>query len=197
MTPRDLALITPHGSLHGQLLLPAAPRALVLMLSTHHTPGDAVALQAWTEHGYAALGMELLTLREIQFADASQNIPRLTERALQILDLIRRDAELQALPLHVFAHGNAIPAAIRAAARRDSQIRRLICHGGRPDQAGREALELLNAPTCALLDAGDEATTQAWQRAATYLSEACTILTLRPGDDPVALACDWLAKSQA
>jgi hypothetical protein len=59
------------------------------------------------------------------------------------------------------------PAAIRAAAQRDTQVRAVACHGGLIDRAGAQALELLIAPLLMLIDADDDTAFAAYRRAAT------------------------------
>ena len=119
---RTLTIHTPHGLLHGQVDLPEAPKGLILLARTQHTPVDAIITASFAARGYATLSIELLTMHEAQFADATQNVPRLSQRLLDILDLIAHDGDLQGLPLAIFACGDASPAAIRAAAQRDRQV---------------------------------------------------------------------------
>ena len=80
--------------------------------------------------------------------------------------LIRRDGDMEVLPLAIFATGDTSPAAIRAAAQRDTQVQALACHGGLIDRAGLEALKYLSAPLLMLFDAEDRIGPLAAERAA-------------------------------
>ncbi|MDD2743111.1 MAG: hypothetical protein PHV02_12615 [Rhodocyclaceae bacterium] len=190
---RTLAIHTPHGSLHGHLELPENPKGLILLARAHHAPVDAIITANLAARGYAILSMELLTLQEMQFADATQNVPRLSQRLLDILDLIRHDGDMQALPLAIFATGDATPAAIRAAAQRDTQVKVLVGHGGIIDRAGLQGLKLLVAPLCMLFDADDTIGQTAYQRAASHLGCIREMHLLGPGEDPVLRVVAWIS----
>lgn len=190
---RTLAIHTPHGSLHGHLELPENPKGLILLARAHHAPIDAIITANLAARGYAILSMELLTLQEAQFADATQNVPRLSQRLLDILDLIRHDGDMQELPLAIFATGDATPAAIRAAAQRDMQIKVVVGHGGIIDRAGLQALKLLVAPLSMLFDADDTAAQSAYQRAASHLGCIHEMHRLSPGEDPVIRVAAWIS----
>jgi hypothetical protein len=190
---RSLSLHTPHGPLHGQLDLPDNPRDLILLARAHHAPVDTFITANLAARQHAVFSMELLSAQEAQFADATQNVPRLTERLLDILDLIRHDGDMENLPLAIFATGDATPAAIRAAAQRDKQVKVLACHGGQADRAGLQALKLLNAPLMMLLDHGDATAIIAWQRAVIHHPGIHESHLLQDGENPVSHIAAWLA----
>ena len=98
---RDITIHTPHGPLHGQLEMPDNARGLVLLARSHHAAVDTIIAANLAIRGYAIFGMELLTSQEAHFADATQNVPRLTERLIDIFDLIRHDGDMEALPLEI------------------------------------------------------------------------------------------------
>lgn len=120
---RFITLQTPHGSLHGHLEFPDNPCGLILIARAHHAAEDAAISSCFAEFGCATLTMELLTAQEVQFADATQNVPRLTQRLIDILDMTRKDGDMEALPLAIFTSGDVAPAAIRAAAQRDTLVK--------------------------------------------------------------------------
>ncbi len=188
---RFITLHTPHGSLHGQLNLPDAPRGLILIARVHHAEEDAAIASAFAEFGCATLTMELLTAQEVQFPDATQNVPRLTQRLIDILDLTRQDGDMAPLPLAIFTSGDVGPAAIRAAARRDMLVRAVACHGGLIDRAGIQALDLLVAPLLMLFDAADLIGQAAYQRATSHLGGVHAMRLVEIGEDPAALAATW------
>lgn len=190
---RNLTLQTPHGALHGQLDLPESPPGLILLARAHHAAVDTVLAAHLAARGYAILAMELLSAQEIHFADATQNVPRLALRLIDILELVRNDGDMQELPLALFANGDLTPAAIRAAAQRDAQVRALACHGGLIDRAGIQALDLLAAPLQMLFDADDEISRTAYLRATPHLHGIHEMHVLSPGEDPVGRVAAWFS----
>lgn len=191
---RSLSLHTPHGYLHGQLDRPNTPRGLILLARAHHVPVDAVIAAHLAEHGFAILSMELLTSQEAQFADATQNVPRLTQRLLDILDFIHHDGDMEDLPLAILATGDSSPAALRAAAQRDAQVLALACHGGLIDRAGKQALNLLVAPLLMLFDGDDESEENAYQRAAIYLGGIHQMHRLGIGGNLTMPVAEWFSR---
>lgn len=188
---RFITLQTPHGSLHGQLNLPDNPRGLVVIARAHHAAEDATISSSLAEFGCATLTMELLTAQEVQFPDATQNVPRLTQRLIDILDMTRKDGDMEALPLAIFTSGDVAPAAIRAAAQRDRLVRAVACHGGLIDRAGAQALDLLVAPLLLLLETDDLVGKTAYQRATSHLGGGHAMQLVEIGEDPAALAATW------
>lgn len=190
---RSLTIQTPQGPLHGHLDIHDTPRGLVLLARAHHAPVDTVITANLAARGYAIFFMELLSARETQFADASQNVPKLTQRLLDMLDLIRSHGEMQDLPLAIFASGDATPAALRAAAQRDLQVKVIAGHGGVIDRAGLQALNLLSAPLMMLYDSDDEIGRNAYLRAEPHLRCVHEMHTINPADDPVTHLAAWFS----
>jgi hypothetical protein len=188
---RFITLQTPHGSLHGQLELPDNAHGLVVVARAHHAAGDLAISSRFAEFGCATLTMELLTAREVQFVDATQNVPRLTQRLIDILDMTRKDGDMEKLPLVIYTSGDVAPAAVRAAAQRDTLVKAVACHGGLIDRAGAQALKLLIAPLLMLLDADDLIGKTAYQRAASHLGGIHAMQRVKIGEDPAAPAAIW------
>ena len=191
---RHITLQTPHGSLHGQLERPDFPRGLILLARAHHVPVDTLTAARLAAQGYAVFVMELLSAHELQFADATQNVPRLTLRLIDILDMIRNDGDMQDLSLGIIASGDIAPAAIRAAAQRDAQVKALACHGGLIDRAGAQALDLLVAPLLMLFDAEDNIGETAYQRATSHLHGLHQKHVLAIGEDPAIPITTWFSR---
>ncbi len=191
---RYITLQAPHGSLHGRLGLPEQPRGLILIVRAHRLPEDELAAAEFEARGYATLCIDLLTTQELQFIDATQNVPRLAQRLLDVLDLIRNDGDMQTLPLGLYANGDTAPAAIRCAAQRDIQVKALACHGGLIDRAGVQSLELMMAPLLILFDHDDELAPAAFQRAARHLGGPRETRRLAPLDKPLPAVADWFAR---
>lgn len=188
---RSLSIHTPHGIQHGHLDIPDNPQGLVLLARSRPVAVDAVIAANFVARDFAVLSMGLLTSREAQFVDATQNVPRLTQRLLDVLDLIRQDGDMQDLPLAIFATGDSCPAAVRVAAQRDTQVKALACHGGLIDRAGLQALKLLMAPLLVVFDNDDDIEKIAFQRAASHLNCEHKTHTLDLGEDPVIPVAAW------
>jgi hypothetical protein len=189
---RHIALHSPHGTLRGYLERPELPCGLILIARAHLGAAEAAMASELSTQGVAILTMELLTAPEIRFADAMQNVPRLTQRLIDILDLIRNDGDMEQLPLGIYVSGDLAPAAVRAAAQRDRQVSALACHGGLIDRAGGQALDLLQAPLLILLDADDTVGLTASHRAASHLHNDHQIRLLQPAEAPLNQASAWL-----
>lgn len=190
---RTLSIDTPHGRLHGRLELPESPRGLVLLARALRAPVDTIVAGRLAARGYAVLIMELLTTQEAQFVDATQNVPRLAQRLISLLDLVRDDGDTENLPLAIYALGDSSPAALRAAAQRDAQVRALACHGGLLDHAGLQSLTLNQAPLLMLIDTTDQTGQTAWQRTAAHLQCAHEMHVLGPLEDPVTHIASWFS----
>lgn len=193
MQSHTLSLQTPHGNLHGQISHPPGARAAILLARAQHVAVDTIIAANLANRGYAMLSMELLTHHEAQFADATHNTPRLAQRLIDILDLVRRNPLLADLPFAIYATGDSSPAAVKAAAQRDEKIRALACHGGYIDRAGKQSLELLAAPLLMLADPADQAVKASYERAKPFLHPPLEFHELGPAEDPVMRVAAWFA----
>lgn len=191
---RHIVLRTPNGSLLGQLERPETPRGLIVLARSHHVPVDTTITANLAARGYAILAMELLTAHELQFVDATQNVPRLVQRLIDVLDLAHNDGDMQDLHLGIFASGEITPAVIRAAAQRDLQVRAIACHGGLIDRAGAQALDLLAAPLLMLIDEADTTALTAYRRATTHLRCVHELHVAPPGISLESPVAEWFSR---
>jgi len=189
------SLHTPHGTLYGQLELPETARNLVFLARSHHTAADVSISAELARLGHAVFSMDLLTAQESSFPDATQNVPKLTQRFFEIIDFALRNLDLDGLPIGIFAFGDTAPAAIRVAAQRDLLIKSMVLHGGMIDRAGKQSLQLLVAPLLIVLDADDEPALQSCQRAVQYLSANHRTATVEIPGDATRLAAEWFEQN--
>lgn len=185
------SLHLPHGTLYGQLEIPDKASDLVILARSHHTPADVSISDELARRGHAVFCMDLLTAQECSFPDATLNVPKLTQRLLEIIDFSLRNPDLEGFPVAIFAIGDTSPAAIRVAAQRDLLIKAIATHGGLIDRAGKQAMELLVAPLLILLDAGDETALLSNQRAIQYLSDRYRSLMLDTPGDAARHVAEW------
>ena len=191
---RHLNIQTSHGSLLGHLALPDYPRDLILLARTQPLAVDDPLATNLFNRGHAVLGMELISERERHFVDISLDVSRLARRMADMLDLIRRDADMQELPLTIHASGDVSPAAIRVAALRDTQVCAVACHGGLADRAGLQALEMLTAPLLMLIGHDDQGALASWQRAQSHFTCLTEMHPLQAGDDQGERVSAWFAR---
>lgn len=195
MLPRHFSLPLSNATLHGQLLRPDGAKRLLLIPKPHRIAIADPGAQYFLQAGDAVLAAELLTEREAAYAEATQDTARLAARLLHLLEFIREDADTQNLPLALLASDDLTPAALRAAARRDTQVAALVATGGLIDRAGLEALQLLAAPLLFLCPATDHYALAAWQRAQKHLTCPHAAHTLAPGEEATPRIAAWLAKN--
>lgn len=191
-------LATPHGPLPFYLAQPNDPAGGLVLLGM--LPGDprAPVLEATLlERGLAVLTPHLLSNSEMQFPDSVHNVPLLTERILHLLEFAGRDGDTLDLPVGIYGAGPLTPAAVRAAARRDTQVKAVACHGGIVDLAGLQYLETLTAALLMVFAADDDHGPVAFQRAAKHLACAWESATLAPGASDHEPVTDWFARHLA
>lgn len=191
---RSLSLRTPQGTLAAQLVLPFEPRAVALLAQLQPNPTDAVIAANLAARHYGILSLPLLTGRESHFPDTHHNVALLTQRLLLGLDLLHRDGETEGLPVVLYATGHGTPAAIRAAAQRDSQVRVVACHGGLIDLAGLQYLNLLGAPLLVLVDRDDPVSATAYRRAEKHLTPAHQMIAIEPLENPSSRVASWFSQ---
>lgn len=191
---RSLSLHTPHGPLFGELESPEGADSLLVFVACQRTAVDAKLAAHFATLGHAVFSMDLLSYQEYQFPDSSQNIPRLTQRLLEILDFIRKEDNLAEMPVIIYGVGDAAPAILRVAAQRDALVKVVVLQGGWVDRAGRQALEYLAAPLLILLTTSDHAAIHSEQMAHRYLSVENQLHFLKSGENPADLAEAWFRK---
>lgn len=178
--------------LYGQLERPDDARQLIFLAHSHHTTNDVELSKALAVDGFAVFCVDLLTTQECSFVDATLNIPRLTHRLLEWIDFTKKIPELTALPVGLFALGDAAPAALRVAAQRDALIKAVVVYSGLIDRAGKQALELMSAPLLLIIEAdGNEWVEQSSQRAAPFFSNTFKTISIEPPQGISQHASQW------
>jgi hypothetical protein len=183
-----------YGSLHGELAVPDQPRGLVMIPHPHRIAVSDPAAQQLLDCGYAVFGTMLLSEREMQFPDATQDVARLTRRLLDIIELSNHDEDMLALPLALLVSGDVTPAAIRAAAQRDTRVLVIAALGGNADRAGLQALGMLNAPLLMLLDPSTGPSPDSWERVRARIDALTESQTLETGENPGPRIANWLSR---
>lgn len=213
--PGTIALslsLTPHAEhsehttdhrLHGTLTLPDsdAIRGLIVFVSAcggDDPPGMAEMKKTLLDECFATVEMPLLREAECHFTDATTHLPRLAERLLALLGLLRQQMNNQAIPelgIGLVAGGDMSPLALRVAAIRDREAKALVCHGGLLDLAGIQYLKVLRAPLLMLVDRNaDDAVAANAHRAARLIPATTEVVELLPGHTPSSPTADWFRR---
>lgn len=190
---RHLLLKSPHAALHGELTLPDNPRGLVLVPQLGNHPDPAVSDGKLLERGFAVLALDLLTNQETHYPDSGQNAILLAERLIAAFDYCRFDGDTEFLRAGIYASGLTVPAAVRAAAQRDTYIAALVVRNGLIDHAGREYLEALEAPLLVIADTDHDDIAIACERAFPHLHAEHRLLR-QPRESGNAVAGDWFVR---
>ncbi|MBS1196462.1 MAG: hypothetical protein H6R18_247 [Proteobacteria bacterium] len=190
---RNIFSRTSHGALLGQLTRPEYASALVLLPRTGISLAHVDLCAGLVARNIATLSIELLTIREAQFPDATHNTALLTERLTDTLDFIRHDGDMQELALGLYAVDHITPAAIRATAQRDRDVLALVTENGFISNAGREYLEALATPLLVLIDVEDIAAANAARRAFDLVQAAHELRLINP-HEAASEAAAWFER---
>lgn len=191
---RSLVIETTHGHLHGHLTRPEYARSMILIARGGDPHGPQAHLaSSLLEHRHAVLELDFLTSQEMHYPDMAHNVHLLAPRFLKALEFLGRDGDSEGLPIGIFAAGGMAAAALRAAAQRDADVRALVLYQGMIDHAGREYLEVLQAPTLVLIANDDEVLSAATQRALLHIHSAHELRYADP-QTLAAAATEWFER---
>ncbi|HKU44634.1 MAG TPA: dienelactone hydrolase family protein [Polyangiales bacterium] len=198
------------GMLHGDFVLPARPRGVVLFAhgsgSSRHSPRNRLVAATLQRAGLATLLMDLLTEQEERSERAGGmlrfDVQLLGERLSGASTWLRQAAELRALRIGYFGASTGAAAALIAAAAEPERVSAVVSRGGRPDLVEPELLRLVTAP-CLFIVGGDDREVLALNRqACSHLRHERRIEVIpgashlfeEPGalEHVAALARDWL-----
>jgi putative phosphoribosyl transferase len=176
----DVRIPAEAAVLHGDLVLPRAPRGLVIVAHIggrgRKSPPNRRVAATLQCHGLATLLFDLLTRDEeaVEF-----DIGLLAARLVAATDWVRGHAAAAGLPLGYFGASMAAAAALVAAAQRPRDATAIVSRGGRPDLAG-PVLDRVRAPTL-LIVGGDDRPVIALNERARSRMRAPVVLQVVPG----------------
>lgn len=146
--------------MEGMLELPENPIGMVLFAhgsgSSRLSPRNNYVAGELRDAHMGTLLLDLLTLQEDQNYLTRFDISLLTKRLGTASDWLRQHAPTRSLPLGLFGASTGAAAALQLAAMRGTDITVVVSRGGRPDMAGRHALEQVRAPTLLIVGGSDE-----------------------------------------
>lgn len=162
ITKEPITIKVDSGTVHGDLMIPATPKGLVIFAhgsgSSRLSPRNQMVARVLEQHGLATLLIDLLTSSEeaddIYSAKWRFDILFLAQRLKAVSDWAVAEPRLMNLSLGYFGASTGAAAALIAAAH-NPHIRAVVSRGGRPDLAMHE-LSHISCPTLLLVGQEDE-----------------------------------------
>jgi putative phosphoribosyl transferase len=183
-----------QNEIEGNLIIPnsgTSPKGIVIFAhgsgSSRHSPRNKYVAQVLNDAGIATLLIDLLTPEEEDVDNLTKehrfNIALLAQRLVSCTDWILQNPELKNLKIGYFGASTGAAAALVAAAARPNVICVIVSRGGRPDLAGKEVLDHIEAPTLLIVGENDKIVIELNQDALKLLSriEKKKKLILIPG----------------
>ncbi len=144
--------------LEGELLVPDGASGLVLFAhgsgSSRHSPRNNFVAERLRERGVGTLLFDLLTEAEDQTYETRFDIPLLTDRLVGATRWVRSRDETSDMSLGYFGSSTGSAAALRAAARDETDADAVVSRGGRVDLAS-EVIDQVTAPTLFVVGGND------------------------------------------
>jgi putative phosphoribosyl transferase len=167
-------------SLEGMLEIPPSAQGVVLFAhgsgSSRHSPRNNYVAEELRSVGLATLLIDLLTAAEDQDYERRFDIALLVERLYDSVRWLAAEPATLGMPVGLFGASTGAAAALQLAAAVPSRVAAIVSRGGRPDLAGRMALERVKAPTL-LIVGGDDTEVLELNKVA-YAELACQKLLL-------------------
>lgn len=155
---RSVRITAPGVELDGDLVIPEAPRGLVLFVhgsgSSRRSPRNRYVADVLQRRGIATLLFDLLTAPEDDVRSRF-DIRLLCERLEAAVRWVCGEPALGALPIGLFGASTGAAAALVVAAARPDRIAAVVSRGGRPDLAGERALTQVRCPTLLIVGGAD------------------------------------------
>jgi putative phosphoribosyl transferase len=165
--------------IEGNLTLPTDAKGIVIFAhgsgSSRHSPRNKYVAQVLNESAIATLLIDLLTFEEEKIDDITRehrfNIKLLAKRLLTATDWISQNAGFRNLKVGYFGASTGAAAALVAAAERASLVYAIVSRGGRPDLAGSDILNRIEAPTLLIVGGNDKHVIELNERALKQLTK--------------------------
>lgn len=173
--------VNEQNMIEGNLFLPnsgTSMKGIVIFAhgsgSSRHSPRSKYVSQVLNNVGIATLVVDLLTPKEETVDNLTRehrfNIALLAQRLISCTDWILQDPELKNLKIGYFGASTGAAAALVAAAARPNVIDVIVSRGGRPDLAGKEVLDQIEAPTLLIVGENDKTVIELNQNALNLLT---------------------------
>lgn len=137
-------------TLEGELAVPAESTGLVVFAhgsgSSRHSPRNNFVAETLHERDLGTLLFDLLTETEDQDRENRFDIPLLTDRLVRVTEWVRSRSKMSAHSIGYFGASTGAAAALRGAARPETEIDAVVSRGGRVDMAA-EVVDDVTTPT--------------------------------------------------
>jgi putative phosphoribosyl transferase len=165
--------------IEGNLTLPTDAKGIVIFAhgsgSSRHSPRNKYVAEVLNESAIATLLIDLLTFEEEKIDDITRehrfNIKLLAKRLLAATDWISQSPGFRNLKVGYFGASTGAAAALVAAAERASLVYAIVSRGGRPDLAGSDILNRIEAPTLLIVGGNDKHVIELNERALKQLTK--------------------------
>ncbi|MDB5838648.1 MAG: putative phosphoribosyltransferase [Herminiimonas sp.] len=146
--------------MEGMLEIPPDPVGIVLFAhgsgSSRLSPRNNYVAKVLRDARLATLLLDLLSPQEDSIYRTRFDIFLLTQRLQTAFKWLRQHGQASSLPVGLFGASTGAAAALQLAALADSAIGAVVSRGGRPDLAGKEALEKVTPPTLLIVGGSDD-----------------------------------------
>jgi dienelactone hydrolase len=143
--------------------------------SSRHSPRNRYVAQVLNKAGIATLLIDLLTQEEEKTDDITIehrfNIKLLAKRLLAATDWISQGAGFRNLKIGYFGASTGSAAALVAGAERARLVYAIVSRGGRPDLAGSDVLNRIQAPTLLIVGEKDKQVIKLNEKALSQLTK--------------------------
>jgi putative phosphoribosyl transferase len=174
-------IINQQNIIEGDLSIPVSNnnvKGIVILAhgsgSSRHSPRSKYVAQELNNVGIATLVIDMLTLEEESVDSLTKehrfNIQLLAQRLISCTDWTLQNPELKNLKIGYFGASTGAAAALVAAAARPNVVRVVVSRGGRPDLAGKEILDKIEAPTLLIVGENDKEVIELNQKALELLT---------------------------
>ena len=154
--------------LNGELTVPDGATGLVLFAhgsgSSRHSPRNNFVAERVRACGVGTLLFDLLTEAEDRTYETRFDIPLLTDRLVGATRWVRSREDTADLKIGYFGSSTGSAAALRAAARPETEIAAVVSRGGRVDMA-EDVLDRVSAATLFIVGGNDHPVLE-WNREA-------------------------------
>jgi putative phosphoribosyl transferase len=197
--------------IEGMLELPSDPIGVVLFAhgsgSSRLSPRNNQVAEVLRDREMGTLLVDLLTPGEDRDYETRFDIGLLTRRLDAALRWLQRNPKTATLPVGLFGASTGAAAALQLAASMGNDVAAVVSRGGRPDLAGRSALEQVETPILLIVGELDHVVVDLNRSA--YLAlhgdkrlesvPGATHLFQEPGalDAVASLAADWFHRHLA
>jgi putative phosphoribosyl transferase len=149
--------------LEANLSIPKNAQGVVIFAhgsgSSRHSPRNRYVAQVLQNEGIATLLIDLLTEDEeeidLQTRHLRFDIGLLSQRLITATDWLKQNPVSRNLKVGYFGASTGAAAALVAAAERPNTINAIVSRGGRPDLAGIDTLQKVQAPTLLIVGGND------------------------------------------